>query len=276
MSQKTRLLITIAAIALAVAILAVALMQCGARPTPAAATQTPGATTATMPGATAADPGTPTATPGPIPTFTKEEELVATSQHDSSQSVSSPEECTEVLKTEPWCNVTKYAKHITRPEWEALFPQAEFYLVRYDLYGWETLQQHNLLIIEQDGQRYTAETFDRLLAANGITVITDENRELVAKAFALMTIPDYLEYEIEFSGWEEGSWSSPIRLDYNYTLTVWTELQGLRIQYWFLFHDGLLLGAEGYVSEQGVGDHIDMSFETLSPPSLESLSYWRR
>jgi len=55
--------------------------------------------------------------------------------------------------------------------------------------------QGNLLVIEQDGQRYynyDNQTFERLLTTNRI-VVTDTNRESVAKAFVLMALPQYLE-----------------------------------------------------------------------------------
>jgi hypothetical protein len=82
-------------------------------------------------------------------------------------------------------------RQITRPEWVELFPQAKFFLAAAKSVGGETSTTHNLLVIEQNGQRYQAETFDSLLEANQI-VITDQNRELVAKAFALITLKDYL------------------------------------------------------------------------------------
>jgi hypothetical protein len=144
MSQKTRLIVVIAAIALAAAILAVALMQCGARPAPAA--ETPGATTATTAPADAAteEPGTPTAAPGPTPTptptLTAEQLLARELIEPRGQVTFSADECSEILETEPWCSVIKSAKPITRPEWEELFPQTDFFSVRVDVYGGEFLE----------------------------------------------------------------------------------------------------------------------------------------
>jgi hypothetical protein len=211
-----------------------------------------------------------------MPTLTAEVLLARELIQQSGQVVYSAGECDRILKGEPWCSVIKSATGITRPEWKELFPRTNFFLVKTTLYGSESSRQSNWLIVEQDGQRYTAKTFDRLLEANGIATITDENRELVAKAFALMTIPDYLEAEVAFTKWEEGSWPSSIRLDYNYALTAWTKIQGLKAQWRFLFYEGLLIGANGYVPEYGIGDYIDVPFERLPGPSPDSLSYWRR
>ncbi len=275
MSQRTPLLIVIAAAILAAGALAVALVRCSARP---AATKTPGAlavTTAPTDGATE-EPATPTATSGPTPTFTKEEELVATSQHDSSQSASSPDECAEILKTELWCSVPKSAVRVTRPEWEELFPQTEFFVLKRDVYGGpHGPQQRNLLLIEHDGQRYKAETFDRLLAANGINDITEENYELVAKAFALITIPDYLEEEIVFTDWMEVEWTAR-RGYFDHGLIAWTKTQGLKILWGFKVQDGYLEEVERFgVSEYHVGDYIDVSFDVLPLPPAEGYEFWR-
>lgn len=212
----------------------------------------------------------------PVPTQTKEEKLLTEMQHHSSQSASSVDECTEILRNENGCNVMKSVERITRPEWDKLFPQTEFFLVKYDRYTNEfSPQQRYLLIIEQDGKRYTPNTFDHLLTSNDIA-ITNKNRELVAEALVLMMLPGYLKEEIEFSNWEEGNWSSAIRVDYNYRLTVWTKIQGLEIQFLFIFYESNLVGAGGDIIEYNVGDYIDISFETLPSPSRESLTYWRR
>jgi len=109
----------------------------------------------------------------------EEQALVVELQDAGPQMAASVDECAEILKTEPWCSVVWYAGRVTRPELEALFPRTEFFVVRRVAYGSEAAEQHNMLIVEQEGQRYAPETFDMLLAANGITAITDENRELV-------------------------------------------------------------------------------------------------
>ena len=204
-----------------------------------------------------------------VSTLTREEELVIEMQHNSSQSASSPDQCGKILRTEPWCSVVKSAVRITRPEWEELFPHTEFYVVKRDVYGGEFgQQQRNLLIVEQDGQRYTAETFDKLLAANDIT-ITDANLERVAKAFALMTLPDYLEEDIVFTEWAEGDRPGRFGKRYNYSATVWAKIQGLRTQWFFRVEDGYLRDVLRLQSEYHVGDYIDIPFEELSPPRAE-------
>jgi len=179
------------------------------------------------------------------------------------------------------CSLYLWTKPITKIEWTDLFPSTRFYLLGFhqiengetNSYGY---RRNYGVIAQQDSQRYTAQSFGHLLEANSITTINDENRELVAKAFALMTIPDYLEEEIVFTKWEEGSWPSSIRLNYNYALTAWTKIQGLKIQWRFIFYEGLLIGADGYVQEQSIGDYIDVPFEELPGPSRDSLTYWRR
>jgi hypothetical protein len=194
-------------------------------------------------------------------------------QHDSPQSASSSDECGEILQTHPWCNVVRSAERITRPEWDDLFPRTEFYLVKYDLYGSGSVQRRNALVVEQDGWRYTTETFDKLLEANGITAITDENRELVAQAFALMTIPDYLGEEVVFTEWEniEGQ---PARHDYDHCLRAWTKLQGREVGWCFVFGEGRLkIATEPVGIQYGIGDYINVSPEQLTLPAQEDYRF---
>ncbi len=272
MNPRTRLILAvavIAAIVLVVAVLAVALAQCGAQPVPA---ETPGAADATPPDAATEEAGTPTATPGPTPTptLTAEELLARELIEPRGQVTFLADECSEILETEPWCVVVDSATRITRPEWEDLFPQADFFLVKVQYKPQFGHDAHwgNWLIVEQDGQRYTADTFDRLLAANGVTEITDENRELVAKAFALMTIGDYLDADVVFTKWEEGEWEG--EYTYDHYLKAWTEIQGLEIWWWFVFEDNhLRIVTRGGIAEYHVGDYIDVPFWTLPLPPLE-------
>ncbi len=242
-------------------------------------TATPGPSPTPYPTPTQSTPGatvTPrTATPPPTPTMTRDEQaLVTLMQHDSPQSVTSPDECYEVMKTEASCSFTWYAAHITRPEWEALFPNTKFILAKSYLYGNEPgARRRNQLIIEHATSRYDLSDFQRLLDANRI-VVTDQNRELVAKAFVLMALPDYLDEDIVFSDWKEGSWPSEWWEPYNYTITAWTKIQGLKIRWRFLFREGRLPVVRGVIIEQNIGDYIDVSFRTLPPPSQEQLTYW--
>jgi hypothetical protein len=215
--------------------------------------------------------------PPPTPTMTaKEQALVEERQHAHRQAAASVEECGTILMTEPWCTVSWYATRITRPEWEALFPHTEFFLVKSDRYGGEFgPETHNRLIIESWwGERLGREDFHILMGGEHVSV-TDENRELVAKAFVLIFLADYLEEEIIFSDGEEGSWPSDIRKSYDYRITAWTKIQGLEFEWLFMFHEGGVFGAEGVVTERNVGDYIDVPFERLPVPSGQELSYWR-
>jgi len=282
MNPRTRLLIAIAAIALAAAILVVALARCGARPAPGMGmpqeTVTP-----TPPDDSTAEPSVPIATftPEPTPALTEAQLLARELIQPGGQVVYSKGGCDAVLETEPWCVVIDSATRITRPEWEELFPQTDFFLVKAQY--WPQLghggQQGNWLIVERDGQRYTVETFDKLLEANGITTIPDEKRELVTKAFVLMTLGDYLEEEVVFSDWgpvDDGP-RAVAELQFNYAITVWTKIQGLEIRWWFLFMEEDLRAARGWISEYGVGDYIDIPQEELPYPSLaETYLFWER
>jgi len=286
MTNRTRLLVIVALIALCAVALVAAFAQCGGQPSPAA--ETPGMTAVpTTPGATAptvlpetamAEPGTTVYTPEPTPTLTREEEIGKELAESGGQFTASAGNCGKILETEDWCSVVEDVVRITRPEWGELSPETEFFVVKRVVHGGEYPQQHNMLVIEQDGQHYTAETFDRLLEANGITEITDENRELVARALVLMTLPDYLEEEITFSELVEGDWPAPLGFRYNYALTVWTKMQGLSIGYHFLFDQGRLRMIRGIVGARNTGDYIDVSLEELPGPSKDSMthSYWGR
>jgi hypothetical protein len=217
---------------------------------------------------------TPTLTPSPTPTMTGEEQaFVEERQHFGSQSASSPDECSEILKTEPWCAVTTYAKYITRPEWEALFPEARFLLERYDLHGGRHVQRKTLLFIEQGGQRYRPDDFKRLMAMNGV-VVTEENRELVARALVLTRLSDHLWAEIRFSDAGETDKRGTARFQqYNYTITSWSQIQGIKVRWYFAFYGGNSLYASGAVIERCSGEYIDVPDEELfltnSDPDLE-------
>ncbi len=236
-------------------------------PTPATPSATPSPTTIPPPG--------PSPTPSPIPTMAPWELEVLDEMQHTPKGAASAGECGEILKTQHWCHVYWHARQITRPEWETLFPWAVFYLVKYDRYGGEFNEHRNRLIIEDWGDRLIRDDFHRLLGANHVFV-TDENREMVARAFVLMSLADYLDEEIVFSDWEEGSWSAGLGLHYNYAITSWSRIQGLKMQWYFLFDDEGLFGATGYVVEHDVGDYIDVSHEELSPPSYLNLEYWRK
>lgn len=201
--------------------------------------------------------------PTPAATLTRAEEILIEQQHDDTQSAASVEQCTEILKTEPGCNVVNSVQPISRPEWEQLLPQTRFYLGQYDRhYEMGHEERKYFLIVEQDGQRYIPKTYDMLLDANSI-VITDENRELVAKAWALMTIPDYLEEEVNFTKWEKVSYTEEqARHPYNYLLLGWTKLGGWEVGWSFVFGNAHLEIASGPSGvEPQTGNYIEQLFE---------------
>ncbi len=311
MNTKTRLILIVALLGISAVVLAVAFVQCegplapATTPPPAAASSgttdigtTPGATASpgetavpATPGATAAttppdgaivEPSTTTATPAPTPTPTEGEKAAAAVGQEYTAYRPTKAECNRAVEGGELesCVAPDSIQLVTRPEWEQLFPITDFYVIglagrnQNELYDYGYYRE---LAAWQDSQRYTAKTFDRLLAANGIT-ITDGNRELVAKAFALMTISDYLEEEIVFSDWEEGSWPGSFDWRYNYSLKAWTKIQGLKIRWWFIFQDDRLRVTDGAAIEHQVGDYIDVPFTKLSPPSRDTFTYnyWGR
>ncbi len=184
---------------------------------------------------------------------------------------SSPDQCPTILQTQPWCSLIGSAKRIMRPEWEELFPQTQFFLVSYTLIAQETQQSRHVLVIEQNGQRYRAETFDALLDANQI-VITDQNRELVAKAFALMTLDDYLGEEVDFTYWQAGKWESGYT--YDHYLKAWTKIQGIEFWWWFTFeNDKLRFVTRDGISDYHIENYIDVPLQTLPLPPLEDYRF---
>ena len=193
--------------------------------------------------------------------------MQAVKQINPQSEADSPEECIEILETQPWCTITKSAKRIEYPEWTELLPFTEFYLVAYDLIGGEGKQSRNVLVIEQNGQSYRAETFDDLLDVNQI-VVTDQNRELIAKAFALMTLADYLGGTVDFTQWENVSLSRPARHAYNYHLMALTEIGPIEVDWWFVFSEDHLEIASGPEWRSLVSDSQGQSL-----PPLEFMDY---
>lgn len=275
MTQKTRLIVAVAVIAtvvLAAAVLAVAL----ARPVPA--TETPRA----MAAATAAPADGATKEPDVPSEGEKAAEAVGQEYIAYRPTKAECYQAVEGGELEK-CVWPRDIQLITRPEWDQLLPDTNFYLV-----GLEDSDTHELhddlnyrrrLVAWYGGQYYTAKTFDELLVANSIIEIADENCELVAKAFVLMSreMADYLEEDIAFYDWQESDRPVGGRYKYNYEITAWTKIQGLRFKWWFLFQDGRLRLAEGIFKEAGVGDYIDVSEEILPFPSVslsEIYSFW--
>lgn len=209
------------------------------------------------------------------PPLSEEAALFQEIVQSGGQFTSNESNCGKILETESWCSVVLKVTQVTRQEWISLFPTTKFFLVKRMVGDQESSFQSNWLIAQQGSQRFTVKTFDGLLNANSI-VITDMNREQIAKAFVLMSLPNYIENEISFSDWGKDDQRSIIRINYNYTLTSWTKIQGLKIRWSFIFYEGKFITAVANLPEYHVGKYIDVSSDILHPPSQESLEYWNR
>jgi len=245
--------------------LAAVLAWCTGQTPPA--TPTLPATASIGTGGATAEPGTPTPTPGPTPTPTEGEKAAAAVGQAYIAYRPTQAECDQAVESGDLesCVSPDSIQLITRPEWEKLFPDTDFYLIGLAGRNANELYDHSYrrrLAAWQDDQYYSAETFDRLLAANGI-VVTDENRETVARAFALMTIYGYLEEEVDFTEWGEVEVEPGA---FAYCLEAWTKIGGLELQWCFVFGDGRLSVAWGPdILQYYVGDYIDVPPDELPP-----------
>ncbi len=121
--------------------------------------------------------------------------------------------CTEYLST----------NLITAEEWEILFPQAKFYLIEAkQIVNPETnmngFVQSNFIIVKQGQHEYKDEDFGNLLADNQ-TVITEENIELILRAFARITAANHHNKGIVFLPLEKVNYGEgEARHPYNYHL----------------------------------------------------------
>jgi hypothetical protein len=163
------------------------------------------------------------------------------------------------------------SQQITRPEWTSLFPQTKFYLVPANLVTVERPSPRNLILAFYKDQWYQADTFYELLEAHGIRV-TDDNRELIVKAFISMTLANYLDQDVEFSDWVKGDWPAHAGRRFDYSITAWTKIQGLRTKWFFAFENEKLWLAESMESEYHIGPYIDVSLEVLPLPG--GRQYW--
>jgi hypothetical protein len=207
-----------------------------------------------------------TVTPPAQAASTEEEALFQEIVRDSPQATTNGSDCGKILETEPWCSVVLTVTRVTRPEWTGLFPTTKFFLVKRNRLGQETGVQRNWLIAKQNGQQFTAETFDQLLTTNGIA-IADTNREKVIKAFVLMTLADYIEQDITFSDWTQGDWPAIFKRRFTHSITVWTKIQGLRMKWFFAFENNRLWLASPLLEiNYHIGDYIDVPFQILPLP----------
>ena len=265
MNQRTRLIVLVAAVVLAVGILAVGLAGRGAPPGPTNDTE---------------QLVTPAATTGPISTAMEGEKAAAVAGQGYNAYRPREALCDELVEDgrSESCVWPKHVELITRPEWEQLLPDTDFYLVGLAGRHQDTMYDHSYrleLAAWHEDKGYVAETHDRLLAANGITGYADDNRELVAEAFALMTIPGYLGEEIVFTEWEDiKGQPGQYKHDYNHCLRGWTELQGLEVGWCFVFVKGYLKIATGPMGiQQGIGDYVEVHFEQLSLPGQKDYRF---
>jgi hypothetical protein len=214
--------------------------------------------------------GTPGPAASPTPELTEEQALARELIEDEGRVAYSRDECDSVyLRGSRTCIVLQYATEVSLPAWEELLPETDFYLVRARSHflslGGVDSERFNYLIVDHGGRRYDLDSFDELLVANGVTAITEQNRELVAQAIALMGLEDYLEDEVSLSPLEEGDWGGPFgRL--NYALTAWTRIQGLEFHWEFRFEDGTLRMAERYTMDSSTGDYVEVSADELPIP----------
>lgn len=138
------------------------------------------------------------------------------------------ENCSEYLGTEI----------VTREEWATLFPEAEFSLVEMrTIENFETnmngFVQNNFILIRQGQREYRDENFDALLHDNQI-LISQENVELVLRAFAWMTAANYLKNDVHFSAIEEVSFTRGELSDpYNYHLSALVESNEHEELHWY-------------------------------------------
>lgn len=174
------------------------------------------------------------------------------------------ETCNQLIESgqEDRCLILKGITRLEKEQWSRLFPNTFFYQIRFHQRTQDEFTDQvnsRLFIAWQDGRRYGPGNYDELLALNEID-ITDDNRELVAQAFALMTLPDYLTNEIIFNKWESGEWDGRHR--YTHRLVGWTRLEGLNVNWWFQFNDGnLRLATRAAVANAHTGDYTAAPFE---------------
>jgi hypothetical protein len=122
-------------------------------------------------------------------------------------------------------NCTEYSSTnlVTAEEWEILFPQARFYLIEAkQIVNPETnmdgFVQSNFIIVKQGQHEYKDEDFGDLLADNQV-VITEENIELILRAFARITAANHHNKGINFSPLEKVNYGEgEARHPYNYHL----------------------------------------------------------
>ncbi len=209
--------------------------------------------------------GTPIPIETPKPTTTPIESLKAIdaiAQDMITPYMSNANDCREAIQNGKMerCVVLNFVQNISKEPWEQLFPDTDFFLASFYAYGNPDSDISDRswtdLVAWQNDRYYRAENFDGLLSMGNISV-NDKNRELIAKAFALMTLPsEYLQHEIVFTNWEAVDIQGVFH--YNYTLQAWTELGGVEVTWGFVFNEKRLQAISGgLVQNENTGDYID-------------------
>jgi hypothetical protein len=205
----------------------------------------------------------PTEMHEPTVTPTEGQKAAAISAQESSDPyVPDPDDCIEAVQNEQMegCISLESVQQIPHATWEQLFPDTEFYSLYLSsnnrVYGYTTYYR---LVARQDNRQYTAETFNQLLSINNIR-LTNENYELVAQAFALMTLnAEIFSHEIVFTAWESIDFQDAFS-HYDHQLTAWTELGGQENQWRFGFEEGKIMEIMGpYVTDTEDGDYVSLA-----------------
>jgi len=221
---------------------------------------------------------TPSPTPSSVtasPIITEKEVDVLDAIASTEINTASVQDCDRIFETSPWCGVVSSAWQVTRQEWVDLFPQAEFFVVKRMLFGDQFPKQRSILVVKQDGRTLSlnaGKAFEQLMEINNV-VISEENQEAIGHALVLMYLPDYLENEIVFEGWQEGNWPAPLGLNYNYTVNVQTDIKEWGFEWLFWFHEGQLMAAQGRTVLNG---EVDIQEDDFYPPPDNTLIYWKK
>lgn len=205
----------------------------------------------------------PTEMHEPTVTPTEGQKAAAISAQESSDSyVSEPDDCIKAVQNEQMegCVSLESVQEISHAVWEQLFPNTEFYGLYLSnnnrIYGYTTYYR---LVARQDGRQYTAETFIQLLSVNNIRII-DENYELVAQAFALMTLnAEIFSHQIVFTAWEPIDFQDAFS-HYDRQLKAWTELGGQETRWRFGFEEEKMMEIMGpyAINNTEIGDYVPL------------------
>lgn len=148
------------------------------------------------------------------------------------------EECQRALRAQEiqTCTILNEIKNLERLEWERLFSQTPFYLIKFERLvniHWGP-RQLTRVVAWQNKQPYKAKDFAQLLQTNNI-VIKEENQLEIAQAFALLSIPKFIERDVVFTDWREVEIKQSI--PYNRLLQAFTKEQDIEFKWWFLFEE---------------------------------------